>query len=599
MTRRRLTAAALLVCAMILSACSGLPMSGPVGAGYSAEDAPEGADFSFRPNSPQPGATTEQIVTGFIDAATSPEGTWAVAQEFLTEKFREEWQATAGVTIAEPGSRRIQGEEKAGGEKSDDEKTGEEQAGDDDPTTDDEEKVSPSGGDVEHVTMTYTSAANVDEFGAYSVAAPVSQALEFTLEQEDGQWRISAAPPGVIMDSDFFEDVYRSYSLMFFDPSWNYLVPDIRWFPYRSAGVATRIASAVVDGQPSDWLARSVATAFPQGTALESGSVVSVDAGGVARISLTDAALEAAPEVLARMQRQLLSSLRTAGINDVAMMVGGVELDVAASGVLPTTLEAWPLVLTDNEVGYLTGNGLEPLPGGIGQVIASTNPTAFARGRTGEVAAVKLPDGRVARATAEDGIAVVDDREGLIDPTIDTGNYIWSVPSAEPGAVHAVTSDGIVRDIAGEWPGASAISSMQVSRDGTRMVAIVTEAGRDWVVAAGVIRDADNNVPTELGVPHKLALLDGSGFAVTWLDDATVGVLLRGETDVILLTQTVGGLGAGVIAPAPDSTTIAAGASITVPRVLTAEGVLFARRGSAWNELAEAVQVLGTQLGVE
>lgn len=564
MKRRRLAAAAALVCAMVLSACSGLPTTGPVNAGYNAEDAPTIPDLSFRPRSPQPGATGQQIVAGFLDAATSPEGNWAIAQEFLTEEFRAEWQAAAGVTVAEPGTRSLE---------------------------------SVEGSD--RVEMTYTPVADVDEFGTYSVAGPETQTLEFGLEEVEGQWRISDAPPGVILDNDFFVDVYRSYSLMFFDSSWSYLVPDIRWFPYRSSGVATRIARALVDGRPSEWLTASVFSAFPEGTALESGSVVSIDADGVAQIALTDAAATAPPEVLARMQRQLLSSLRTAGIADVAMTVGGVELDVAASGVLPTTVEAWPLVMTEGEVGYLTSDGLEALPGGIGQVIAAATPTSFALGRAGDTAALQLPDGAVGRATAEDGFWTIDDRAGLIEPVIDTAGYVWTVPRNDPTLVRAIAADGEFVEVAGAWPGASAVSSMQISRDGTRVAAVTTEGGRDWVSVAGIIRDEDGTAPLQLGVPHRLAPLQGGGFSVAWLDDATVGVLVRGETDVRVLAQTVGGLGSDVAAPAVESVDIAAGSSAAVPRVLTADGVLFARRGSAWTLLARPVQVLGTQLGAE
>ena len=66
MTRRRVILAALLAAAALaLSACAGLPTSGPVAPGLPAGADAGSPDFSFRPDSPQPGATPEQIVTGF------------------------------------------------------------------------------------------------------------------------------------------------------------------------------------------------------------------------------------------------------------------------------------------------------------------------------------------------------------------------------------------------------------------------------------------------------------------------------------------------------------------------------------------------------
>ena len=79
-----------------------------------------------------------------------------------------------------------------------------------------------------------------------------------------------------MLDRDFFVTVFDAYSIMFFDPDWEFLVPDVRWFPARENS-ATRIATALVDGAPTSWLASSLRTAFPEDVALASQSVT-VDA---------------------------------------------------------------------------------------------------------------------------------------------------------------------------------------------------------------------------------------------------------------------------------------------------------------------------------
>ena len=58
-----------------------------------------GPDFSFRPDSPQPGATPEQIVTGFIRAGSGPADNWAIAREYLAPSISSDWDPSAGVTI--------------------------------------------------------------------------------------------------------------------------------------------------------------------------------------------------------------------------------------------------------------------------------------------------------------------------------------------------------------------------------------------------------------------------------------------------------------------------------------------------------------------
>ncbi len=73
MTRRRgILSGVILALALVLSACAGLPTSGPVNAGNDADADVAPPDFSFLPDHPQPGATPEEIVEGFIRAGSGP-----------------------------------------------------------------------------------------------------------------------------------------------------------------------------------------------------------------------------------------------------------------------------------------------------------------------------------------------------------------------------------------------------------------------------------------------------------------------------------------------------------------------------------------------
>ena len=59
MTRRRgILSIILAMAAIVLTACTGLPTSGPVNYGLGPEDAPDSNDVSFLlPDSPQPGSS--------------------------------------------------------------------------------------------------------------------------------------------------------------------------------------------------------------------------------------------------------------------------------------------------------------------------------------------------------------------------------------------------------------------------------------------------------------------------------------------------------------------------------------------------------------
>ena len=233
MTRARgILSAFVLICALVLSACAGLPASGPVNPGLAAGEDAGSPEFLFRPDEPQPDATPEQIVEGFIRAGSGPgpAANWEVARMFLAPSIRETWNPEASVTIDLPDDRLL---------------------------------VSPTEGAVE---LSVVAVATVDSSGAYQPDAGVTPLAFRLAQQDDGEWRITEAPDGVVIDRDVFTNVFHRYSLQYFDPTWQFLVPDVRWFPTTNA--ATRIARALVNGTPSLWLAGSVQSAFPESVSL-------------------------------------------------------------------------------------------------------------------------------------------------------------------------------------------------------------------------------------------------------------------------------------------------------------------------------------------
>lgn len=192
-------------------------------------------------------------------------------------------------------------------------------------------------------------------------------------------------------------------------------------------------------------------------------------------------------------------------------------------------------------------------------------------------------------------VTTADERADLVEPAIDPDDTIWTVPVNQPSAVRLATAGGDIRDIANAWPGATQIGAMEVSRDGTRVAAIVTEAGRDWVEVAGIQR-ADG-VPVSLGAPERVLRLDGSGSDLAWLDDRTLGILSEGTEGTVVTEQVVGGLSTSGSGPAGVAVSLAAGPTVSSARLLTVDGALFVRRGTTWQRAADEVLVLASQLG--
>lgn len=539
--------------ALLLAACAGLPVSGPVNQGLVPEEEPE-APFAFVPARPQPGATPEEIVDGFLRAGTGATDNWQRAKEYLAPSFREEWKPTAAVTVDVSVDRVI------------------------------------GSSDEGRVSVRLVTVASVDAQGAYEPSDEGATTLDFELAQQaDGEWRITSAPDGIVLGRDVFPRVFHRYSVMFYDPSWTYLVPDTRWYPTTSAVV--RIAAAVVDGAPAPWLSESVVSAFPESVQLEPASVPL--SGGVAQVGLSPNALALDTETHRRMQAQLDASLATAGVASVEMSVGSAPIEVTAAPTRSTRVTGPPLVLTETGFGFLSGEELTEIPG-LSDAVVEQSPTAVQVAPERDLAAVRRPDGAAVRVEASGAWILADARAGLTAPSIDPYGYVWSVVADDPSGLQAVGADGEAIEIADAWPGATRVTAFSVSRDGARIAAAVLIGGEYEVRVAGIVRDGE--APVRLGDPLMLGELSGEALSVTWLDDTTIGAVARSGEDRVVVEQPTGGSATSYIGP-PEAVSLSAANPLSNLRVRSADDAMFVRRGTNWTQSATGILVLATQQG--
>lgn len=550
--------AALIVCALALTGCVGLPASGPVNRDTTGDAAQTAPELLYRPDRPAPGATPEAIVQGFIQAATSPSGNWEIAQLFLAPSFREQWKPEAGVTIDASGSRRI-------------------------------ERVE------EGVQVALSVVADVDATGAYRSTedgAPTEATLGYALAQQaDGEWRITRAPDGIVLDASDFQNVFHAYALMFFDPGWTYLVPDVRWFPYRTA-TTSRIVRELVEGAPSPWLAGAVASAFPDDVILAS-NAVPLTSDGIASVDLEAQAPLAGDETVARMQRQLIASLQSAAVTGVDLRIDGSPVTTTPASVGQQLIDPRPLIGRDGAVGFFSGGEVEALPA-IGGALAALDPRELSLGRGQTQAAALTRDGRVVRVSGDGFVRLEDQRPGLIAPVIDPAGLVWSVEASAPGGLRATAPSGTVIAVQQAFPEATGVRSIAMSRDGARLAAVITIGNVDWVAVSSVLRSESG---IALGETQLLGTLGGEGVDLAWIGELSLGVLVRGDTGLLLRTQPVGGPSTSIAAPA-GATVVAAGASENSPRVFDGAGRVLTRRGTTWQQTATDVRLLGNQMGV-
>lgn len=564
---RRMRGIAVAAVALLLAGCTGLPTRGDVQVGLELDAPQEEPDFLPLASGPVPDATPEEMVEGFMEAAITPADDWDTARKFLTAEQAASWRPAAGVSIdARAASRAITPS-----------------SGVDDNAAD---------GDTVDVRVQIDQIASVDAAGEYSEDTG-SASLNFIVERIDGQWRIARAPDGVVIDRSRFIRVYNSYALQYFDRTWTRMVPDVRWFP-RRATIATTITQALINGEPSPWLAPSVQSAFPADVRLAR-DAVPIGAGQVAEVALSREAAGLDESVLARMRTQLEQTFVQAGVhvNEVIFSVDGRELEAGVVSVVEDQGDTGPIVLTADAFGTVVGDDVQPIGDLSAQILGIDQPiTAIDVTEDGERAAVQLADGQVYLAGAG-RVDALDTRASLVEPSMDPYGYTWSVPSdAPPRSLLAWGTDVTAHSVENAWPAASAVDAIRVSSDGARVAAIVVIGGQRWVVVSAVIREP-GGMPTGLGPVKLLTQLSEGTAGLVWLTPDRLGILVDRE-DPAVITQIVSGT--RTAEGAPNGSESIAGAR-SAARVLGQNGTVFARSGTAWREVATGVAVLATRAG--
>ena len=547
-------AAVVVATVLTLAGCVGIPSQGGVmtGSVFNGENA---FPFAVLPSDPQQGASQQEILTDFMQAATSPEGNYEIARKFLTRGAADSWNPGASVLIREGSGTLV-----------------------------------PSSADS--LDYGVSTRASVNAAGLYTEdREQATQRLPFVFEKLDEQWRISALQDGIVLSRDNFEAAFDQHALYFFDPTYRYLIPDVRWFPSRS-NVPARIVNAMLDGQAT-WLQQGATlTAFPVGTKLQ--PPLEVRSGRVT-VDLSEEVANTSNLEKARMQRQLEASLGTVSVNTVTMSVRSVPIVVADPGVSNATLT--PLVDSDalvrlgGEFGFATASGLAPI-GSVSAKIVGVDARAVTLAARQRSAAVLGAEGAYLVTAEDDTALLVDGRPGLTAPSIDTWRYVWSAPAAAATALLATGPDLVQHEITSTLPANATLVSLDVSRDGARVLLYLnSDAGPQLKVAAILRR---GGVPAGLGEPIDLPVSADLPLDASWVDDRTVVALAAANGRQTVTEFTIGGPLVG-LGNADGGISIVGGNGTEQIRVRAADGTILQRRTSGWQVTGLVADVLATQ----
>lgn len=543
---------------MALGACSSIPSSSPVGH-IEAGSGDPGASSARIPDGPEPGDSIGEIVRGFLAAGAGTGNNFSVAKSFLTEAEAQEWNPQESVSIL--------------------------------PNDTDLDSLNAGvTSDNKTLTMSAPVVGLVNSSGIYNSTKPGTQSnMEFSLRQENGEWRIASAPDGLLISETEFQTIFLNYSLQFFTSDYSYLVPDSRWF-LRSSSTPTALIHELLSG-PASYLSGAVVTAIPDGAKLSDTNVVTIE-NGVAHIALGSQGDAPTDREKGLIRQQIASTLKVIpSISSIELTIGG---QLVSESLQPKTdssvqVDGPPVVLSQDRLSRISGT----------TVAKVENSPNLAKAKASDPA-VSFDDSLYVylqnsgkelmrlKADTVDATPIFKGRK-LVRPSIDRFNTVWTGERDNKGKLTAIGEDSKEYSIATDFLSGRDLIDLEVSRDGTRIALLSRHKGEpSRIDVVGIPRDKAGNPSSAVSdAPIEV----GSNF------DEVKDISWAGSTSLVALAAMEGSevqpFRIGVTGPpaqlgeVPDGSRIASGEDGRSILVTSSSGEIYSYNSNAWQKLVD------------
>ncbi len=368
---QRHCAVILIVLSSLLGAvgCVNVPISGPI---EKVEGQEAGCQNCVNVQVQPPGAGDKprDIVEGYLRATSNYQPNYSVAKQYLSQMAAEKWSPESGVSIY----------------------TG-----------------SPTAtANPDTVTLTGRLVGELLPDRTY-IARDQDLQIDFRLVQENGEWRISDPPPGLMVVEYSFTSFYQPYDLYFVGNGTS-LVPDHIYLPTLSnpANVASALMKALLKG-PSKWLKPAVASAIPPNTSLSVDSVTITD--GIAEVPLSDSVLALPDPQRSLLAAQIVYTLKT-GRRGQRCRDQGERAAVPGARSDPTSLTISVDAISRNidPVPFVSEDQLYAVRGGAVELVRTTTDTPATEPLAGPLGKGAFRVDALAVSVTNTDLAVTTDR---------------------------------------------------------------------------------------------------------------------------------------------------------------------------------------------
>ncbi|MFW0180611.1 LpqB family beta-propeller domain-containing protein [Rothia sp. P5766] len=455
-----------------VSACATIPTDGEVNHYADPQATGSTAGTSAGPQGPQPGASPSEIIEGFLHAGTGVKDDYSVARQYLTKDLAQSWRPD-GRTLVYNSS-----------------------------------FTTRATGENSYVVAVPTS-TEIDNRGlATSYTTFTDTEIEFSLEKVQQEWRISAVPDGTVLSRTEFGEVFNPFTLYFYDPTFTYAVPDIRWFAERST-IATSLIRVLLEG-PAPYLEGAVVTAVPQETRLAINSVPVEN--GVADIQLAggNALVTASALETERLRTQLTQAL--SNLATVASVQMSINNQVVAAQNLENYKEPTINAVVSGAVVGIENNRLVSRSALVDTASQQTIVEGVAYGAITQPAMNYTRNFYAYTNAGRNEIWLANSNRsgsihrgnGILQPSFDHLNWLWL--GEQGGRVRAYPAgqeNGELLTVK-TWLTEETVHSLAIARDGSRALVVTSVGGNDYAAWVSAIRRASDGTPQELMAPVRI-----------------------------------------------------------------------------------------------
>lgn len=516
---------------LALAGCSAIPTSSEVQAQRTT--AGEDSQVVIVPPRPAAGAGPDEIVNGFIQAASAGSG-FAVARQYLTPAFAKTWSPRGRILVHGSAPQAVTTQQ-------------------------------------DRLELRVPLTGVVDAAGTYRPSA-ATRSVPFRLERVAGQWRIAETDDGLVLSEGAFTQNYQPASLQFFDPAFKRFVPDVRWLARNASPLV--LTRALVGGQSAPLLGGATASAFPSGSTVRSATTSSE---GEVTVVLTTPGDPPTPQATERMQQQIASTLDQPTTAVVRLIVDGRQAPPARTLSSPS-LASTAFVLAGGRFGSLSRSGTVAPDAELGAKIVAARPDAVTVSPRQHLAVLRTDRGAVLVDRTK--ATVLDDGPDLVPPTLDQDG--WTYVATGDGSAPVVAYSSSRRKVELATGPIGAVRAIEASPDGTRMLVLRQNGSIPSAYVVGIERSADGT-PTGFTEDRFAIPVDPSTTAVTWIDAKSIGVLSSDDAQSSVSQVQIAGLTSSLGSLGNTVSTIVGTTSATDLRALTSDtGDLYVRDANVW-----------------